>query len=74
MTHDELLALPPVVDVPTAAKVLGIGRSLGYELVRTGHWPTPVVRVGKLIKIPSAPLLRLLNETPPGQSDDPRTA
>jgi len=41
MTHDELLALPPVVDVPTAAKVLGIGRSLAYELVRTGQWPTP---------------------------------
>jgi len=52
MTHDELLALPPVVDVPTAAKVLGIGRSLAYELVRTGQWPTPVVRVRKLIKIP----------------------
>ena len=74
MTRDELHALPPVLNVPTAAKVLGIGRSLGYELVRTGRWPTPVVRVGKLIKIPSAPLLRLLNETHPEQSDEARTA
>ena len=64
MTRDELHALPSILNLPTAAKVLGIGRSLGYELVRTGQWPTPVVRVGKLIKIPTAPLLRLLDETP----------
>lgn len=62
MTRDELDALPPVLDVPTAAHVLGIGRSLAYELVRTGQWPTQVLRVGKLIKIPTAPLLRLLDE------------
>ena len=64
MTHDELLALPPVLDVPTAGRVLGVGRSLAYELVRTGAWPTTVLRVGKLIKIPKAPLLRLLDEPP----------
>jgi len=46
MTRDELDALPPVLDVPTAAKVLGIGRSLAYDLVRRGDWPTPVLRVG----------------------------
>lgn len=65
MTHDELLALPPVLDVPTAGRVLGVGRSLAYELVRTGAWPTTVLRVGKLIKIPTAPLIRLLNEPTP---------
>ena len=67
MTRDELLALPPVLDVPTAGRVLGSGRSLAYELVRTGAWPTSVVRVGKLIKIPTAPLLRLLDR-PPGDA------
>ena len=64
MTRDELDALPTVLDVPTAAKVLGIGRSLAYDLVRRGDWPTPVLHVGKLIKIPSAPLLALLSEQP----------
>ena len=64
MTRDELDALPPVLDVPTAAKDLGIGRSLAYDLVRRGDWPTPVLHVGKLIKIPSAPLLALLSEQP----------
>ena len=65
MTHDELLSLPPVLDVPTAGRVLGVGRSLAYELVRTGAWPTTVLRIGKLIKIPTAPLLGLLGDTSP---------
>ena len=65
MDHVVLGELPPLVDVPTAAHVLGIGRSLAYELVRTDAWPTTVLRVGKLIKIPTAPLLHLLGETAP---------
>jgi predicted DNA-binding transcriptional regulator AlpA len=60
MTHEELLALPAVVDLATAAAVLGIGRTCAYELVRTGTWPTRVLRVGRLIRIPTAPLLDLL--------------
>ena len=60
MNRDQLAALPPVLDVPAAARVLGIGRSLAYELVRRGEWPTPVLHIGKLIKIPTEPLVRLL--------------
>ena len=48
MDRHDLTALPPLVDVPTAAAVLGIGRTLAYKLVKTGQWP-----------IPSAALLRL---------------
>ena len=60
MTVDRALSVPPVVDVPTAAAILGIGRSAAYELVRLGQWPTPVLRLGKLIRIPSGPLLELV--------------
>lgn len=60
MTREQLLGLPPVVDLPTAADVLGVGRSSAYELVRNGQWPTPVLRLGRLIRVPSAPLLELL--------------
>lgn len=60
VNRDEVAALPAVLDVPTAAALLGVGRSVAYELVRTGQWPTPVLRLGKLIRIPSAPLLTLL--------------
>ena len=64
MTADEVRALPAVVDLSTAAKVLGLGRSAAYELVRTGGWPTPVLRLGRLIKVPSAPLVELLGLNP----------
>ena len=68
MTRDELQSLPAVLDVPTAAAVLGVGRTLAYELVRTGRWPSPVLRMGRLVKIPSAPLLRLLDQPPTGNT------
>ena len=48
---------PVLVDVVDAARLLGIGRTLAYELIRSGEWPTPVVRVRRLIKIPVQPLL-----------------
>ena len=59
-TRRQLLALPSVVDLPTAASVLGLGRSAAYELVRLGQWPTPVLRLGRVIRVPTAPLLALL--------------
>jgi len=54
MAEDEVYALPVVVDLPTAARALGLGRSAAYELVRAGQWPTPIVRLGRLIKVPAA--------------------
>lgn len=60
LTQEQVRALPPVVDVPTAAAVLGVGRTAAYELIRSGEWPTPVLRLGKLIRIPTAPLLELV--------------
>jgi predicted DNA-binding transcriptional regulator AlpA len=60
LTVDEARQMPPVIDVPTAARFLGIGRTAAYELIRLGHWPTPVLRLGKLIRVPSGPLLDLV--------------
>jgi len=60
MTVEQARNLPPVVDVLTAAAILGIGRTAAYELIRLGQWPTPILRVGKLIRVPSAPLLELV--------------
>jgi lambda repressor-like predicted transcriptional regulator len=53
--------MPAVLDVPAAAALLGLGRSAAYKLLRTGSWPTPVLRLGRLIKIPTQPLLELLS-------------
>ena len=43
-----------------AAALLGVGRTTAYRLVHDGQWPTPVLRLGRLIKIPTQPLLELL--------------
>jgi predicted DNA-binding transcriptional regulator AlpA len=60
VSPEELRELPAVVDLPTAARVLGIGRTVAYRLVRSGQWPTPVLRVGRLLRVPTAPLLELV--------------
>jgi excisionase family DNA binding protein len=59
--------LPPTIDLLTAAGLLGVGRTAAYRLVREGRWPTPVVRAGRLIRVPTAPLLAAI-----GLSTDPR--
>lgn len=53
--HDAVL-----LTVLEAADMLGIGRTTAYALIRANAWPTPVVRLGKLIKIPAAPLQRFV--------------
>lgn len=63
MSVEELRSLPPVIDVPTAARVLGIGRTAAYSLVRSGEWPSPVLRLGGTIRVPTAPLLALIGQT-----------
>jgi hypothetical protein len=62
---DPLAGLPPVVDLMHAAGLLGLGRTTAYKLVRTGQWPTPVIRIGRLIKVPTAPLRDLLTPWAP---------
>jgi excisionase family DNA binding protein len=62
---DRYSALPPVLDLVQAAALLGLGRTTAYRLVQDNQWPTPVLRLGRLIKIPTQPLLDLLAGRPP---------
>ena len=64
-THQPLdpSTLDPGVDLVTAAELLGIGRTASYQLVRAGQFPVPVLRIGRLIRVPTAPLLQLLGLT-----------
>lgn len=64
MTRAELLALPVTVDIGTAARALGLGRSTGYELARRGEFPCRVLRVGGSYRVPTADLLRVLGLDP----------
>jgi predicted DNA-binding transcriptional regulator AlpA len=52
--------LPVVLDLPAAARLLGIGRTAAYQSVRDGTWPTPIIRIGRSIRVPRQPLLALL--------------
>ena len=64
-THSPSLdGLPPVLDLPTAARLLGIGRTTAYQLVRADAWPTRVLRLGRQIRIPTAQLLDLISSSP----------
>ena len=57
---DPKTLLPAVLDLVHAAALLGVGRTTAYRLVHDGQWPTPVLRLGRQIKIPTQPLLNLL--------------
>ena len=67
-TADDLRTLPTTVDLRTASAFLGVGSTLGYQMVKDGTWPTRVLRMGRLIRIPTADLINLLDasggETP----------
>jgi excisionase family DNA binding protein len=52
------------VTVEEAARLLGIGRNTAYEAVRTGSFPSPVIKIGGRYVIPRAPLEQLLEGTP----------
>jgi hypothetical protein len=60
MTRAELLALPVTVDIGTAARALGLGRSTGYDLARRHEFPCRVLHVGSSYRVPTADLLRVL--------------
>jgi len=64
LSPEDLRELPPAMDVPTAARVLGLSRSVAYELIRTQRWPTPVLRLGRHIRVPREPLLLLVGVLP----------
>ena len=63
-TADQVAALPAVIPLwPTAGEILGIGRSLAYDLARRGEFPVPVLRVGTQFRVPTAALRELLGVT-----------
>jgi hypothetical protein len=54
--------------VPTACSILGISRAHGYELVRQNRFPVKVLRAGRRIVVPVAPLLQIVGLGAPDQA------
>jgi len=49
--------------VGEAAKILGIGRQLAYDKVKTGE--IPVIKIGRRLLVPRSALLKLLADPKP---------
>ncbi len=63
-TAERIRALGPVTDLPTAAKILRIGRTLAYQMVREGRFPVPTISVGtRYYRVPVASILEVLHLT-----------
>jgi predicted DNA-binding transcriptional regulator AlpA len=51
---------PTVSVYPTAAQLLGMGRSSAYDTVKRGEFPVRVIACGNKLRVPTADLRRLL--------------
>ena len=59
-TEDAIRALGARTDVETAGSIFGLSRTQTYEAIKAGRFPVEVVRVGRRIIVPVAPIRRLL--------------
>jgi hypothetical protein len=72
VTLDELRRLPPTTVPPEVAfQALGCGRTAGYASIRAGTFPVPVLRLGRVYRVPTLPLLELLGVRVEGGGDGP---
>lgn len=69
-TAERIRALGAVTNVTTAAEIFGLSRDTAYHLARAGQFPVPVLRVGRQLRVPIAPILALLNL--PAEAPQPR--
>ena len=50
-----------VVSAEEAFTELGIDRSTGYKAIRDGTFPVPIIRIGRIIRVPTVALRRALH-------------
>jgi hypothetical protein len=74
-TPAEVIALGVRTDVPTAGEILaGLCRDEAYRSVKRGDFPVPVLKVGRHLVVPVAPILELLRIKPDDQLPSGPTA
>lgn len=67
LTSAQLLELPAVVDIVTAGRAFGLGRTKAYELAKRGEFPCRVLHVGASYRVAAAELQAALGLTPTSQ-------
>ncbi|MFJ3100408.1 DNA-binding protein [Streptomyces sp. NPDC086835] len=68
LTTRDLLDLPPTIDLETAGRAFGIGRTTAYSLARNGQFPCKVIRTGRLFRVVTADMHRVLQVSPSPES------
>jgi hypothetical protein len=68
MTPAEIRTLPATVDVATAGRALGIGRTKAYQLARDGEFPCRLLHLGCTYRVVTADLLTVLGLAPGTES------
>jgi hypothetical protein len=66
MTMEELLALPVSVDLLTAGRAFGLGRTKAHEMAKAGGFPCRVLRVGNRYRVPRSAIFEALGINPAG--------
>lgn len=65
---DEVGQLPVVLGPVEAGRMLGLGRTTIYRLLRTGTFPVPAHRAGRTWRVPTAGILAHLGLQTPSTS------
>ena len=61
--------LRPTITTEEAAKILGVGKWLLYDLARQGRAPVTPLRLGRTLRWPTARLLAALGVESPAATD-----
>lgn len=61
MSEEELLALPVTVDMETAGRAFGMGRTKAYQMARANQFPCEVLPLGRRFVVTKAALLAALH-------------
>jgi hypothetical protein len=62
---------PKTLSVPDAGRLyLGLGRGASYEAARRGE--LPVIRIGRLLRVPVVAIEKMLADTAPARSEGER--
>ena len=64
MSMDELLALPVSVDIVTAGRAFGLGRTKAHELARAGDFPCRIRRLGNRYRVSRSAIFEALDMDP----------
>lgn len=64
LTPAEIRTLPATIDVTTAGRALGIGRTKAYQLARAGEFPCRLLHLGCTYRVVTADLLTVLGLAP----------